>query len=59
LTTTINEFRKEESEQQSKMSKVEEEIVQHKASKNFIDMLSIASGSKQPIDQKSRKRMKE
>ena len=43
----------------SKESKLEEEIVQHKTSKKFLDLLAIASKNKRPVNQKKRKLMKE
>ena len=48
-TTQIAQLKKLEAEQASKESKVEEEIVLHKASKKFLDLLAIASGEKKPV----------
>lgn len=42
----------------SKESKLEEEIVLHKASKKFLDLLAIASKNKKPVNQKKRRQMK-
>ena len=50
----INEFKKEEAEQQSKFSKVEEEIAAHKKNKEFLDQIAIASKMKKPVNQKLR-----
>ena len=52
-------MKKQEAEQLSKESKLEEEIVTHKASKKFLDLLAIASGNKKPVNQKKRRKMKE
>ena len=54
----IAELKKEEGEQQSKWSKMEEEIQLHKASKKFLDLLSIASKIKRPVNQKKRRKIK-
>ena len=57
-TTQIAQLKKLEAEQASKESKVEEEIVLHKASKKFLDLLAIASGEKKPVSQKRRRAVK-
>ena len=59
LTNQIATLKKQEAEILSKESKLEEEIVTHKASKKFLDLLAIASGNKKPVNQKKRKKMKE
>lgn len=41
------------------MSKIDEEILLHKESKRFLDMLSIAAGQKAPVNQKKRRKEKE
>jgi len=50
LTAEINELKKQESELTSKESKLEEEILTHKASKKFLDLLTIASKIKKPVN---------
>lgn len=42
----------------SKESKLEEEILLHKESKKFLDLLAIASKVKKPVNQKKRNRRK-
>ena len=59
LHATIISLKKQEAEQLSKESKLEEEIVLHKASKKFLDLLAIASKSKKPVNQKKRRQMKQ
>ena len=43
-------MKKVEAEFISKESKLEEEIVLHKASKKFLDLLAIASKNKKPVN---------
>ena len=50
LTAQIATLKKQEAEILSKESKLEEEIVTHKASKKFLDLLAIASGNKKPVN---------
>lgn len=52
-------MKKQEAELTSKDSKLEEEIVLHKTSKKFLDLLAIASKNKKPVNQKQRRRKKE
>lgn len=40
------------------MSKVEEEMTQHKQHKKFLDLIAIASKNKKPVNQKRRQYMK-
>ena len=47
-TNQIIDLRKQEAEIDSKTSKIDEEIVLHKASKKFLDVIAIASGNKIP-----------
>ena len=56
--TQIHELRKLEGESANKISKIDEEIITHKASKKFLDVLAIASGNKIPVNQKKRKLQK-
>ena len=58
LTQTIGNLKKEEGEILSKESKLEEEIVLHKASKKFLYLLAIASKNKKPVNQRKRIRQK-
>ena len=52
-------MKKQEAELTSKDSKLEEEIVLHKTSKKFLDLLAIASKNKKPVNQKLRRKKKE
>ena len=58
LASVIANLKKEDGEHNSKMSKVEEEITQHKAHKKFLDLIAIASKNKQPVNQKKRMKNK-
>ena len=50
LSNLITDLKKQEAEHQSKMSKVEEEITQHKQHKKFLDLIAIASKNKIPVN---------